>query len=116
MARSRPGEFPRHKPPNLTLVYAAGQGEGKHRGLNHFGQRGWCGSWAATGACPAPAGLAVENKIEAYNLPQGVITHLFRDIAAHRPGHLTASASAPSSIRATAAARSTPAPPRSWWN
>ncbi|WP_411167565.1 acyl CoA:acetate/3-ketoacid CoA transferase [Clostridium sp. MB05] len=78
-------------PNDLTLIYAAGQGDSKDKGLNHFGHKGLVskiigGHWAL---CPKLQKLAIDNEAQAYNIPQGIISHMYRDIAAGKPGTIS---------------------------
>jgi len=79
------------RPRDLTLVHALGIGDGKQTGLLRLAQEGllkrvigghW--SWA-----PPLQAMARDNRIEAYTFPAGVISTLYREIGAGRPGVIT---------------------------
>lgn len=80
------------KPRDLTLFFGVGQGHPMTgRGLNRLAEPGLVkrvigGHFNFT---PAIQRLIVGNEVEGYNLPLGPIIHLYRDIAAHKPGHLS---------------------------
>lgn len=79
------------EPSGLTLMHALGLGDRVHRGTNRFAHDGMVrrvigGHWTWS---PRMQALARENRLEAYALPSGVITHLLREIGARRPGLIT---------------------------
>ncbi len=78
-------------PNGLTLYHCAGIGNKADEGLNRFAHEGMTkrvvgGHW---GWSPRMQKLAIEGRIEAYNLPQGVIASQYRELAAKRPGLIT---------------------------
>lgn len=78
-------------PKNITTFHPAGVGDNDKRGLNHLAHEGLIkrdigGFW---GNAPKLTQLALQNKLEAYNLPQGVLTHLVRNIAGGEKGLFT---------------------------
>jgi propionate CoA-transferase len=79
------------QPRGLKLLFAAGSGDRAGRGLDQLAIDGLVseaigGFW---GLCPALGNLAKSGAIDAHNWPQGVISSLFSEIAARRPGIFT---------------------------
>lgn len=78
-------------PRGLTAVHPVGLGDGKTRGAGHLAQEGLL-KRAVSGTfvnSPGIARLALDEKIEAYTLPQGAMSQLMREMAAGRAGLLT---------------------------
>lgn len=78
-------------PTGLTLMFGGGPGDGKAAGINRIAHDGLLRRVIGGhyGLVPRIGDLALAGKVEAYNLPLGVISHLFREIAAGNPGRLS---------------------------
>ncbi|SMC85774.1 acyl CoA:acetate/3-ketoacid CoA transferase [Papillibacter cinnamivorans] len=79
-------------PRDLTVYCAAGAGDFKGRGVGYLAKEGLLkryvgGHFGAAG--PGFQAMIADNKVEAYNLPQGVIATMPRNIAAKRPALFT---------------------------
>ena len=78
-------------PKNLTVFHPQGMGDKDTQGMSRFAHKGMCkrvigGHW---GMSPAMGKLAVEEEVEAYNMPQGVMAQMVRAMAAKGPGVIT---------------------------
>lgn len=78
-------------PGGLTLTHVVGIGDRKDRGAAHLAQPGMVRRLITSALVDAPAfiPMALADQVEAYTLPQGVLSQLMRDMAAGRPGLIT---------------------------
>jgi len=79
------------QPSGLTVVHPSGMGDGQGGGMDRLAHKGMVrrvigGHW---NWCRGMQRLATTEQIEAYCLPQGVLSHLLRAIAGHGPGVIT---------------------------
>lgn len=79
------------KPRGLTSVSVVGVGDRAALGASHLAHEGLLRRAITSALVDSPGlvRLAAENKIEAYTLPQGVLSQLMRDMAGGRPGLLS---------------------------
>ncbi|ELY92153.1 acyl CoA:acetate/3-ketoacid CoA transferase [Natrinema altunense] len=79
------------QPGSLTLYHPAAEGDRQGRGLSHLVQDGMLERTIAShwGFTPDLMERIVDNEIEAYNLPFGVMDHMLRDTAAGKPGTIS---------------------------
>ena len=79
------------QPRDLTLFHVSGLGDWKSTGLNLLTGEGLVrrNIGGHYGMSPKYAQLILDNKIEAYNWPQGVMSQWLREVAAGRPGLIT---------------------------
>ncbi|MBQ8564026.1 MAG: malonate decarboxylase subunit alpha [Firmicutes bacterium] len=78
-------------PKNLTLVHTGGVGDGDSKGCNVLAHEGMIkrmigGHFARM---PKLGAMIEQEKIEGYNIPQGILAHLYRESAAGRPRLIT---------------------------
>ncbi|WP_418746820.1 acyl CoA:acetate/3-ketoacid CoA transferase [Frisingicoccus sp.] len=78
-------------PKDLTIFTVAGQGAGVGTGSDHFAHEGMVKRLIAGhyNLAPTLRTMAIEGKIEAYNLPQGTMAQMIRDAAGKRVGTIT---------------------------
>lgn len=79
------------EPKGLTLIMCAGAGDSKGLGTGRLHYEGLLARVIAAnfGRMPKVAQAAQNNKIQGYNLPQGVISKLYRSCASGSPGLFT---------------------------
>ena len=77
-------------PRKINVLHPCGIGENNVRGLNHLAHEGLLDTVIGgfSGNPPRMGKLTLENKIKAYNFPQGVLGHLMRATAGGEKGLL----------------------------